>query len=229
MRYEETPLRRRIIDAAGNLPYSARICSTLERPSIRANQAAYAFYALQDSASNAVLTLISMLTNSSHQATAMKAATALSYIGIPSVPALVEIISDHRLPNRELAVTALGLVENLGTNGLPAVPVLLRELNGGPSFVSPEKVIVALGRLTLEPEISVPALVRALEVSADFKTRYEVECALMAFHEKAKCAIPALLRTREVEADPGERAFIDLVLEDIDPAYVPKPDATDSQ
>jgi hypothetical protein len=37
------------------------------------------------------------------------------------------------------------------------------------------------------------------------------------------------LDKRIAEADPFERAAIDLILEDIDPASVPKPDATDSQ
>jgi HEAT repeat protein len=227
MHYEETPLRHRIISAVEFLPYCHRLKPLLWRQQFRANQATLAFSALQASASNAVPALIGMLTNSSQPATAQNASIALAYIGIPSFPALLEVVSDDRLPNREHAVSALGRIENLGSNGLPAVPVLLRTLNVPDSELR-ANAAMALGNLAMEPETVVPALVRTLENSQP-STRLEVEVAIGKFREKATSAIPALLRTREVPADPGERAVIDLVLKDIDPAYVPKPDATDSQ
>jgi hypothetical protein len=218
MHYEPTPLRLVMMRAANYLPFNRHINSALLQPYTRAERATYAFAALRSSASNAVPTLIGMLTNSAELETASRASSALAWIGEPGLPTLVEVISDDQLTNRELAVFSVAHMRNPGTNGLPAVPVLMRALDS-PNSRLRRAALHALGNLALEPQIVVPALIRMLE-DPDPEMRWQAAYTLGEFHEQAKCAVPALLRVRQ----SSSRDVIDKALARIDPESIRNPD-----
>jgi HEAT repeat protein len=226
IRFERTPLRRQMMQAAADLPFGARLNEMIWQPYFRAVCAAHAFEALGASASNAVPTLIGMLRNSSEPDTAWRASDALGWVGTPAVAPLVEVISDGRKPDREAAVNAFGHMRNLGTSGLPAVPLLLRLLTS-PDANSRGLAARALGNIALEPQTVLPALVRILD-DPDIRAREHATCALANFDQDAKFAIPKLLSNRE-KAEQDERSDIDSALFHIAPASYPDPDAKPSQ
>jgi HEAT repeat protein len=122
-----------------------------------------------------------------------RAASALAFLGNAGLAPLVGVITNRNAPGhcRRYAAIMLGAGDvRFDTNGTWAVPVLIGSLDD-PTVAQP--AITALGRLRLEPELSVPALTRCLQ-DTNYAVRCNVAYALGEFETNASLAVPDLVK-----------------------------------
>ena len=216
IQHEEKPWRERFKTAINNFPLSSSICSALDRSEARAREAEHAFDALGTNASNAVPILSKLLEDTNNLDTAIRASTALCYIGKPAVPALLQTLRKPGLANRDLAAHALACIKNPGEEAALAVPILLRLLDE-PDTELVDCAALALGSLGLQADQVVPALAKKLNNSEPSALRMRAAYSLSDFKGSASPAIPQLLSARN-DPDPVVRSASAYALTQIDPA-----------
>jgi hypothetical protein len=84
-------------------------------------------------------------------------------------------------------------MENLGTNGAPAVPALVHWANDSDYWVR-DGVVSALGGIGKHPDLAVPVLLAALK-DPNSMVRRDAANALGAFAEDSDAVLPALIKT----------------------------------
>jgi HEAT repeat protein len=165
--------------------------SALEDPAWVRNSAAYwGFYILGTNASTAGPELTRLAENRQSPQVARSALAALTCIGETGIPTLLAVASDTTHPNRPDAVGSLGDVK-LGTNAEVVVRLLsqcIADTNQSTSVRAAE----ALGRLAIQPDLSVPALAEGLR---DSRREVRSYCAVSLgdFGAQARSAVPALI------------------------------------
>ncbi|MEI7732670.1 MAG: HEAT repeat domain-containing protein [Verrucomicrobiota bacterium] len=137
-----------------------------------------------------------------------RAAFALANIGPAALPILLDLATNG---SANLRCDVLYLLSQMGTNALPALPLLLQSLN---EYTNRAGWIAArtLGMLRLEPGVVIPALTNALERRKDLLLQfpaseprlylqYRVLNSIAAYGSDARAALPAILEWLESE-DP---------------------------
>jgi hypothetical protein len=135
-------------------------------------------------------------TNDAELFVAKRATFALSWLGAPALPPLMNALTNKQNLIPDSAVRGIG---RMGSNALPAVPVLM-DCTASTNLYLAWLAIRALGELQLEPARVVPVLVTQLN-NPDANRRIVAAKALGQFGHKAKSAEPAL---RERLADSNE-------------------------
>jgi len=129
--------------------------------SLRGAIAGRAFWALGPEAAQAIPGLTRLM-YSTNLVVAMNAVRALSGMNTNSFPALLHAATDPACPARCGVLVGIGRMSYLGTNALPAVPMLVGcTQDKDPQVV--EYAVLALGSLGLEPSLTVPAIRKTLE------------------------------------------------------------------
>jgi hypothetical protein len=150
--------------------------------------AQWGFEILGEDAQSAVPELERVL--NSHRDYSGNAIRALSSVGTAGLKPLLNVITNRSSDSlsRLNAIAMVGCMSRIGTNGAPAVPVLIEYLKYpevGPYAVA------ALGKLGLRSDICVPALVRSLNPT-NAELCLSAIRALENFGERAQDAVPAL-------------------------------------
>jgi len=160
----------------------------------RASAALYAFAALGPEAKPAIPELARRMMEYDG---GYSAGLALALIGGEALPALLIVQTNQ---NPDLRGSAVHFISQMGSNALPAVPVLTHCLQD-PAFGVAAGAAVALGELHLDPVLVVPALAASLQHSNSTVRRYAAD-ALGHFGHEALPAVPGLLQACN---DPDER------------------------
>jgi hypothetical protein len=186
------------------------VLNRLNQGARRADESLPVFKFLGASAEEAVPSLTKML-NGKKRGPASKAGLALSAIGPKGLPPLMQALADSSRSDRdEIAFR----ICQMGTNGRPAIPLLIRCFKEPkPTGLSPN-TYDAMMNLQPEPGQIIPALIEAI---ADPKRRVPNAIHdLASFGRAASNAVPALL---DALNDPNfyTRAAATSVLQRIDP------------
>jgi hypothetical protein len=155
--------------------------------------AKYGFRVLGPLASPAVPELAKLMAHTNREVCS-RAVDALVLVGRDGVAPLVAALGDERRPNRDLAAWGVREVcthRESRTNGLSAVPVLLRCLEDGDDRVV-RGAAGALGSLAVEPDRCVPALAGLLQ-QTNSAVRSVGVFALFCFGKEARPAVPGLV------------------------------------
>lgn len=150
--------------------------------------AGFTLYCLGPEASPCVPVFRDMIREGNGGELSDRAVDALANIGKTAIPALLDALSERGGPGRERIARLFG---DLGTNALPAVPILvgcLRETNVHVVVAAAD----ALGDLKLEPKTVVPALSCGL-TNRDHAIRSCSALTLRRFGGVAKSAVPDLV------------------------------------
>jgi HEAT repeat protein len=185
-------LRKRL-DPASPVLHALRLGWILDNEKeSRAGDAETAFEALGPISEPAITDLTRMLDSSNPHEIADRAASSLHNGGKNAFPPLLRVLEDPRLRVRWAAMIGVrDLAPVIGTNGLLAVPALVRNLDHTNSALA---AAAALGALALEPRTVVPALVNtALSTNNDDWSRREAILALSKFSRDAGPAVPTLI------------------------------------
>jgi hypothetical protein len=186
-----------------------RIVDSLERPSTRSRNSAVAFRALGSSAAVAVPGLTKLL-KSPKPGVADNAILALVYIGSQGLPPLMEALADSSRTNRDHLAEGIA---RMGTNGQPAIPVLIRCLkeNHNPELY---RTAFFLKQLQPDPSLVIPELIT---IVADPKLRKPLHIDYLgSFGRAASNAVPALIEALK-DPDPQVRMNASNTLERIEP------------
>ena len=119
------------------------------------------------------------------------AAEALGVTGTQGLPPLLSALNQPGHQRHRVLVNQLGYLRNMGSNAAPLIPILAADCSSADSATACAAAR-ALGKLRIEPDLSIPALTRCL-ASDDPMTRSEAAFSLGRFGPLAKTAIPALL------------------------------------
>lgn len=122
----------------------------------------------------------------------------LPHLGKDAFPLLLETLTNLQDPDRAVAALMIGNMHKLGTNCVPAVPVLLQYLSDSNDYVA-ECSARALGWLELEPDEVVPGLTNSLRDSR-VRLRASAAHALGRFGGRGRGAVPGLM---EALSDPA--------------------------
>jgi HEAT repeat protein len=139
------------------------------------------------------------------------AITALGDIGPKAFPTLLNIAEDPKIPWRRAAVREIG---KLGTNALPALPTIIRFLDD-PDPQAAYDAAIALGDLSLNPQLSVPALTRCLLQHPSPLPRVGAAKSIVRFGPDAQKAIPEIQKAESSETDPSTKQFLQRILRDL--------------
>ena len=133
----------------------------------------------------------------------LAALRSLGCVGSAGLPPLIEAAQDRQFPNRSAAVATIGM-NFRGTNGLPALPVLIR-CTGDRDARLARAAILALGTINAEPETVIPVLTNRLHESKP-ELRGAAVYALGSFKSQAAQLVSALREVLERDPDPGVRS-----------------------
>jgi HEAT repeat protein len=103
-----------------------------------------------------------------------EAAGALAKIGSPAVPALIELLKQGDISQRQGAAWALG---EMGSQAKDAVPLLIKALTSSKDMYYQQAMINALGKIGPPARAAIPALTSALN-DPDVQTRAMAKSAL---------------------------------------------------
>ena len=117
------------------------------------------------------------------------AAEVLIAAGPEAWPQVLSLATNGNFPGSQSALRSIG---QLGDAALPAIPTLIRQLQGG-GLLTPREAAYRLGDLRLEPELCIPALRQALG-SGSQELQRSAASALGKFGAAAKPALPELER-----------------------------------
>ncbi len=185
------------------------IVERLDRPSTRSRNSAVAFCALGSSAEAAIPRLAELL-KSPKPGVADNAILALVYIGPKGLPPLMEALADTSRTNRDHLAEGIA---RMGTNGRPAIPVLVRCLKE-PNNPDLHRVAFFLKQLQPDPSLVVPELIT---IVADPALRKPLHIDYLgSFGRAASNAVPALLEALKDPA-PQIRMYASNTLERIEP------------
>jgi hypothetical protein len=135
--------------------------------------------------------------------TSLAAMRSLGCIGKAGLAPLIAAAEDRQFPNRVAAVATIGM-NFRGTNGLPALPVLI-QCTGDRDARLARAAILALGTMSAEPETVIPVLTNRLHEPKPELRRAAVY-ALGSFKSQAAQLVPALREVLERDPDPGVRS-----------------------
>jgi HEAT repeat protein len=165
---------------------------------------------LGPAAATAIPELTRLMNSSGDFERARHATFALGHIGRQALPPLMTVLTNPQSPLRGCAALSLSL---LGTNALPAVPILIEYLQATTDLAL--CATTSLGKLQQEPHLVVPALINTLQDS-----RPEIRCAaaraLGQFGDQARPAQPALVNLLS-DTDEGTRYAVTNALRAIAP------------
>ncbi len=132
---------------------------------------------------------------------ALSAIRSLGCIGSAALPVLMAAVDEPQFPNRFAAVATIAM-NFRGTNGLPALPLLVRSAGDSDSRVA-RASILALGTLHLEPQTTIPALTnRVHDPRPDIRSA--AVYALGGFKQQASELLPVLAEALK-DLDVGVR------------------------
>ena len=114
-------------------------------------QAAANGFAILGPAGAAGVPALDRLLNGTNTVVAVLAANALGHIGVPSLPVLLNELTNQNYNAATLATLA---ILDLGTNAAPAIPRFIDDLESPDHFVR-ERAADALGNLRLQPDVVV--------------------------------------------------------------------------
>jgi HEAT repeat protein len=158
---------------------------------IRAAQAVWGFAILGPDGRSAIPELV-RVAHGVREESAFSAITALGYLGKDALPPLFILATNRSFRLRSnVAMSAIGQMHYLGTNAHPAVLFLIESLKKPQLDVWAADI---LGRLGLEPDLSIPALAECLR-SPNRGLRIMALYSLEKFGGSAKGAVPTLLKT----------------------------------
>jgi hypothetical protein len=174
------------------------------------------FFGLGESATSAIPDLVQLMNDTNSPSVSAAAMHALACVGKPSLPHLLAVLSDsNRVDRAEAANWIANFADHYGTNGIVAVPVLVKCLQGNDTRVAGESA-GALSRLYLDPEVVLPALVSGL-ASTNPVTRLCCVSALEAMGDRrGRGAVAALLNMRD-DPDREVRVAVPIALRAIVP------------
>ena len=160
----------------------------------RPNCAMVGFKALGTNASSEIPELASLLKSKNGTVAAFHARFALAYLGKDALPPLLDVLAQP--PNWDqmniaMAISAISQMSYLGTNALPAVPLIIHSVNNLHAGVQVASV-GALGSLALAPELAIPVLTNQLK-SSDATLRSMAARSLGCFGVQAKPVAPLLI------------------------------------
>ncbi len=182
IRYEPTAWRRKILSYR-DMGWDNFLIRILLRDS-RDERAGRGQRGLELLGTNAIIALPDLAKSISDQTapyTAKRAARAMGYIGKDALPPLLTEATNHNNAQRFTIILTLGYLGYLGTNALPAVPVLIDCLQDTNYLI---RMVAArsLGGLQLQPEIVLPALARLASTNALENSRAIPLCLLSSRH-----------------------------------------------
>jgi hypothetical protein len=185
------------------------IVERLDRPSARSRNSAVAFSALGSSAEAAVPRLTELL-KSPKPGVADNAILALVYIGPKGLPPLMEALADQSRTNRDHLAEGIA---RMGTNGRPAIPVLVHCLKE-PNNPDLYRFAFFLRQLQPDPGLVIPELIT---IVADPKLRKPLHIDYLgSFGRAASNAVPALIEALK-DPDPQIRMNASNTLQRIEP------------
>jgi hypothetical protein len=198
--HEDTSWRDILSRQLENLNYRSTdaIASFLQRPEDRARLAEWAFIALRSDGSNAIPKLLTLMMGPGPE-TNHRATMALASIGRPALPALISVLSDTNLVNRDLAAYAIANMEYGEADPKLVVPVLSGCLDDADTEVG-KNAALALGELTSEPASVVPQLMRILH-GKPTPVQTRAIYSLAAFGTNAGPALPLLISATQAADD----------------------------
>ena len=132
----------------------------------------------------------------------LSAMHALGTVGAAGLPALMAAAAEDRFPNRFAAVTTIAM-NFRGTNGLPALPLLLRTAEDSDVRLA-RASILALGTIKLQPETVLPVLTNRLHAPKP-ELRVAAVYALGSFKPQAVQLVPVLRDVLERDHDAAVR------------------------
>lgn len=162
--HEPHPLRNRLRPLVQKLPDFVAGNSYVTRlvqdpyPGARAYNTSLAFFVLGSNANYAIPALTRLMNNPSSEYDGIVAALCLAEIGPAALPPLMSAAANPQTRCRIPAVAALG---QMGSNALPAVPLLVECLTGTNQTVA-ESAAQSLCILRLRPDIVFPILTNRL-------------------------------------------------------------------
>jgi HEAT repeats len=183
--YEPTPLRQRFYTFAYRLHLGKLI---RDRQRERAEAAWGGLAALGPRGSAAIPALV-RLTKQGNPNQRQRAAYTLGYLGEVALEPLMTLAAGPTNPERLCALVVLGAREQLGTNRVRAVPLLVGCLQE--TGLVPILAATALGDFGEEPGVVVPALTGALG-HTDEGVRAAAARGLGRYGRRARAAAPAL-------------------------------------
>jgi hypothetical protein len=193
--YDPGPRSARLYRSLHWLPPSFRSAlqdgPLADRNERRAYTAELALAALGPEAAPAI-PQIAKVFNSTNQLVAERAYFVVCQLGATGLEILLPAAADESSPGRCMeALSAIGLMKNLGTNANAVLPVLVRATRNNDPGIA-RVAAQALGMLRIEPATSVPTLATAL-TNADPKVRNNAIRALGRFGPPARSAVPSLV------------------------------------
>jgi hypothetical protein len=185
------------------------IVERLERPSVRSRNSAVAFRAVGSSAKAAIPRLKELL-KSPKPGVADNAILALVYLGPNGLPPLMEALADKSRTNRDHLAEGIA---RMGTNGRPAIPVLVHCLKE-PNNPDLYRFAFFLRQLQPDPSLVIPELIA---IVADPKLRKPLHIDYLgSFGRAASNAVPALIEALK-DPDPQIRMYASNTLQRIEP------------
>lgn len=168
IQYEPPPGKEAFYDFL-NMKILANIAGARMRTEAKATRATGTMLAFEILGANAAVAVKpldklangsrSVSTNENERLVAVRATLALPWLGETALPPLLSALTNHHNLLAHCAAEAIG---NMGTNALPAVPVLIQCIGHTNDRVA-WKSIESLGKLKLNPPLVVSALVESLE------------------------------------------------------------------
>ena len=177
--------------------------------------AASAFSALGPAGNGAIPELTRLANDAEHYFKSIAATQALGRSGKAGAPPLLGLLQSDNVVIRAHAAKAIG---HLGSNALPAIPLLLQYVTNVADMDVAEAAAATLGTLGFEPDRVVPALSNALHSPPPLIRRTAVR-ALGRFATNSAAARPALAIAL-VDPEASVRALATNALLKIAPEYL---------
>jgi len=199
IRYEPSPVRRKIITLLGNLPSALSqnpVVASLfpDGPDVHFQLAVVAFDILGAQAAPAIPELDRLMNTPNSPWTSRQAIRCLASIGPDAVPPITAVLADPKFPYRSTAADYVGYLRyTAGTNVAPSLPVLIQCATDKDRYLA-EAAVRALGRIALNPDSSIPPILNAI-CSTNPSLRLAAARSLAKFGPQANLAIPALLKS----------------------------------
>jgi hypothetical protein len=197
--------KRRVLALPDSIvPKSLRIWAQTRGDVTRANEAKLGISILGPQGAPVIPQLTQLAITPVYDSTASWAAEALGDIGPAAFPALVQILTNSSSYNRFAVISAL---TRFGTNALPALIWSLGDTNKSISGAAAS----AIGRIGLEPALSVPVLTKCLR-SPNGATRVGAALALTEFGGDARFALPELQAAASTETCPYVKSILTIAI-----------------
>lgn len=196
------------------VPDLIKVCERENAAGGNSSAAAYALGRIGPSAQAAASALNAGLTNPSPMCGIFSQAALINIHAVSIAPIIEQLKATNNAQS-----DAWTVIQFCGTNGRPAVPLLISRLNTRNRDLQAH-CLSALGALHQEPDACIPAIAPFLN-SKDDRVRWVTLDALRAFGKEAKPAVPALLQCLDDTYDEVRKAATN-ALREIDPEAAAK-------